>query len=625
MAYEPIENVRFYLHVYPWKFNYPPHEKEKLLEEDDPQIVSDGVLSMQIHRSKDNPYGIAVLNFFGELPSSIFPGNWCLIRSYDGVQNTEETNTDDEEVFGDGVIPRGIVRFFGQIYSLNTSYQVNSGGGLVQYTNINIREWSFLYSVPIRFDSYAHLNLIQGDLIKWGAQHESTFKNKDWEQIASAVVDPFQFCALTLQWIGALSDKGMAQLKEGDTYQTNFANVDASNITLPDVALLLPKIPRRLLRDLGVEGDSLDAPFAGNLVVQQFGIQGKDCASYFDSKLGTFNDDFSFPYTIEPAINRPLYSDIMSVFVNGQSAWDLLNQGCDKFVNEIFSDLIYYKENGKITARPLLVFRDKPYMLKKYKELEMADRGQTKKGLESGANWSVYDNLPRIEVPAETIERVDFTSNITDSPNYIRVQYVSQGILDNSNQAVLANLKGTIRMPSEMLRYGGQTSYIQTPYTSSDGGFLPTWYRDVSTLTAYWDGLLYRTPSVQLIIRDTNICFTVGFNVKFKFNNTTFVGHLKNYSITYSRNSEGLHKTTTVLNLERVVIEDSNQDLAYMSDSLMRNIYSVFNQPDESAGLNISNPFTAADKQQQANKKEEDSKYISDNMNYFKKIGGGIT
>jgi len=590
---EPIENGRFYLHVYPWKTNFPPHSsKEKITEDGTPTIVSDGVLSMQIHRSKANPYGTAVLNFFGPLPSVIFPGNWCVIRSYDGVQNTEETNTDDSTgAFGE-TISGGIVKFFGQIYSFNTSYQANAGGGLAQHTSINIREWSFLYSVPVRYDSYAMLNTIDTEYIKWAAQFDSITKTKDWDKVASAVVDPFQFCALTLQWIGALSTKGLDQLQNGDTYKSNFGNVDVANLTLPDVALLLPKIPRKLLEDLGVTGESLDAPFAGDLVVQQFGIQGSGCSSYYDSQLGAFNDSASFAGTIEEATKRPLYSNIMSVFVNGQSVWDLLNQGCDKFVNEIFTDLIYYKDNGKIIARPLLVFRDKPFMLKKYKEMELG------KGLSSSANWSVYDNLPRVDVPTETIERADFTLTFTDSPNYIRVQYVSQGVLDNTNQSVLADLQGTIRLPSEMLRYGGQTAYIQTPYTSGDGSFLPTWYRDVSTLTAYWDGLLYRMPSVQLIIRDTNICFTVGFNVRFKFNNNTFVGHLKNYSITYSRSQEGTHKTTTVLNLERVVIEYPNKDLGFMPESLIRNIYSTNSLPDDDAGLNLTNPFeTIEDKE----------------------------
>jgi hypothetical protein len=601
--YEPIENVRFYLHVYPWKTNFPPHgSKEDILQEGTPAVVSDGLLSMQIHRSKDNPYGTAVLNFYGEIPSAIFPGNWCLIRSYDGMQNTEETNTDDTLDAFNKTVSGGIVKFFGQIYSFNTSYQVNANGGLAQHTSINIREWSFLYSVPVRYDSYAMLNTVEANNIKWANQFDSTFKNKDWDKAANIVTDAFQFCALTLQWIGALSNKGLDQLQKGDTYKANFNNIDASNLTLPDVALLLPKIPRTLLQDLGVTGDSLDSPFAGDLVIQQFGVQGGGCSTYYDSTLGAFNDSLSFSGTIDEAKNRPLYSDIMSVFVNGQSVWELLNQGCDKFVNEIFSDLIYYKENGKVIARPLLVFRDKPFMLKKYRDLELGE------GLKSSANWSCYDNLPRIDVPTQTIERADFSISFTDSPNFIRVQYVSQGILDQSNQGVLADLKGTIRLPSEMLRFGGQTSYIQTPYTSGDGSFLPLWYRDVSTLHAYWNGLLYRMPSCQLTIRDTNLCFTVGFNVRFKFNDNTFVGHLKYYSITYSRSAEGTHRTTTVLNLERVVIEQSDGNLGFMPESLIRNIYSKDAVPDNDAGLMLNNPFQTLEDQEAFNKTGKDQK-----------------
>lgn len=597
--YEPLENVRFFLHVYPWKSNFPSHgtDTEKLLEEDDMVAIDNGVLSMQIHRSKDNPYGTAVLNFFGEIPQSIFPGNWCVIRSYDGVQNQDDTSTDDTIEFGVKKTG-GIVRFFGQIYSLNTSYQVNTSGGLVQHTNINVREWSFLYSVPVRYDSYAMLNTITDTNTKWAAQYASMVKNKDWDKVASAVVDPFQFCALTLQWIGALSNNGLKQLKDGPTYKANFGTIDAANLTLPDVALLLPRIPRNLLTDLGVTGEALDAPFAGNLVVQQFGVQGA-CSDSYDSKLGAFKDEGAFAETLEEAKERPLYAQIMSVFVNGQSVWELLNQGCDKFVNEIFTDLIYYKDNGKIVSRPLLVFRDKPYMMKKYQELEL----DNKDGIQRNANWSVYDNLPRVDVPAQTIERADFTCTITDSPNYIRAQYIAQGILDTTNQEVLANLQGTLRLPSEMLRYGGQTLYIQTPYTSSNGSFLPSWYRDISTLTAYWDGLLYRMPQVQLIIRDTNICFTVGFNIRFKFNNNTFVGHLKNYSVTYSRNSEGTHKTTTVLNLERVVLEYPSGNLDFIPEFLIRNIYASNSLPEENASLKLNSPFETIEQKETASLK----------------------
>jgi hypothetical protein len=599
--YEPLENVRFFLHIYPWKTNFPSHgsNTELLLEEGTKEIIDNGVLSMQIHRSKDNPYGTAVLNFFGPIPPSVFPGNWCVIRSYDGVQNQDETNTDDtKDELGD-TKPGGIVRFFGQIYSLNTSYQVNAGGGLVQHTNINVREWSFLYSVPVRYDSYAMLNTITDTNTKWAAQYASTAVNKDWDKLASAVVDPFQFCALTLKWIGALSNKGLTQLTDGKTYQANFGTINAKNLTLPDVALLLPRIPRGLLKDLGVTGAALDAPLAGDLVVQQFGIQG-DCSDSYDSKLGAFKNSASFPETIEEAEARPLYSNIMSVFVNGQSAWELLNQGCDKFVNEIFTDLVYYKDNGKIVSRPLLVFRDKPFMMQKYLDLELSNDGS----IEQTANWSAYDNLPRVDVPAQTIERADFTCTITDSPNYIRAQFVSQGIIDTSNQEVLANLNGTLRLPSEMLRFGGQTLYIQTPYTSSNGAFLPTWYRDISTLTAYWDGLLYRMPAVQLIVRDTNICFTVGFNVRFKFNDNTFVGHLKNYSVTYSRNAEGTHKTTTVLNLERVVLEYPSGDLDFIPEFLIRNIYATNSLPSENVSLQINSPFESIEQKEQAAKIE---------------------
>jgi hypothetical protein len=95
----------------------------------------------------------------------------------------------------------------------------------------------------------------------------------------------------------------------------------------------------------------------------------------------------------------------------------------------------------------------------------------------------------------------------------------------------------------------------------------------------------YRTPNVQLICRDINLCFTVGFNVRFKFNKNTFVGHLKNYSITYSRNSEGTHRTTTVLNLERVVIETADGSLDYMDERLIRN---MFDKPGTPQPLNVN-------------------------------------
>jgi hypothetical protein len=572
------ENVRFFLQVFPWQSQFPDH-KEKKPTEGESVYIDDGILSMQIHRSKDNPYGTAVLNLYSKIHPAIFAGNWCLIKSYNGVQETAED---------------GIVRFFGQIYSVSTSYQLNAGGGLRQDTVVNIREWSFLYSVPVRYDSYAMLNLSTDDHLKFVKSANDLISKgnpQSLENLAKAVLDPFQFCALTLQWIGALSGKGLEEITKGSTYKNNFSGVELKDLQLPDVALLLPTIPRKLLMalDPNMSEESLDNPFSGDLVIQQFGVQGEDNNPYFNPDLGVFEDVLGVNNGTQRADKRPLYANVMSVFVNGQSAWDILNQGCDKNVNEIFTDLVYYKsDNGEqIIARPFLCFRDKPFMLDKYKE-----------ALKGGANWSSYDYVPRIDVPIETIERIDLSSSFTESANYIRVQYVADGILANEMNRVIADINGTVRLASEMLRYGGQTEYVQTPYTSTDGGYLPNWYKDIATLTSYWNGLLYRMPSVQLIIRDTNICFTVGFNVRFKVKENVFVGHLKNYSITYSRNTEGTHRTTTVLNLERVVMEDANGKLTFMPAAFINDIYSNVKAPEEDVTLDLGAPFKAMEEQE---------------------------
>jgi len=566
------ENVRFFMDVYPWEVNFPPHDINSLFKELPKVSIMSGILSIQIHRSKDNPYGTTNINFFGKLPKEVFPGNWVLIRSYNGVQSPKD----------------GVVRFFGQIFSMKPSYSVTQAGGLTQYTSINVREWSFILSTPIRYDSYAQLNLITDNYLRFLGE-ATTLAKTDFKELtadmSATILDPFQFAATALKWIGALSKKGLEDIQKGDTYADNFAKVKLEDFKLPDIALLMPKVPKNLLLDLGVPEADVNKPFAGDFVIQQFGVNTKDASDGFDSAIGVFDDKQSFYDTFEIATKRPLYSNILPVFVTGQSCWDIIQQSCDTFVNEIFTDLVFYQEGNKIQTRPLLVFRDKPFLMRHCNEAETEKIGA------KGSNWSYYDNLPRIDIPAETIERVDFDVTISSSPNYIRTQYVPDGALTNPLLKVEADVKGTLRLPAEMLRYGGQTLYVQTPYINVNSGFLPDWYKDLALLNVYWHGMLYRMPSCQLIIRDTNICLTVGFNVRFSFGGHYYVGHLTNYSITYSRNSEGTHRTTTVLNLERLVMEDpafEGKNLTYIPEGLLRDIFDSKVQAESIvSGINI--------------------------------------
>lgn len=578
------EDVRWTVTIYPWESDYPSHDTAKMFNDASPVELKDGILSLQLHRSKDNPYGVCDFNFFGPIPTGLFIGNWVLVRSFNGM------NPHDS----------GVVRFFGQIYNLKTSYQVNpSTGGLSQYTMVTIREWSFLYSVPVRYDSYAFLNTIQDPNIKFVAQAKTLAKedskNIRFEELGKINTDPFQFCAMVLAWIGALSKTGLKTIESGDSYSKNFVGASLGDVKLPDVALLMPKIPQKLLKDLGVtDAEELKNPFRGDFVKQVFGVLDKPIAE-FDQDSGVFKGDvIQKSYT--QAKKRPAYPNIMSIFVNGESAWQLLTQNCDPFINEVFTDLYYYKgADGKVITRPLVMFRDKPFLLDGVKYNETFS-----------ANWSAYDMLPRTTIKGEQIERLDIDHTFTDSPNYFRVQYVADGILQSDQERVRADINSTIRLPAEMLRYGGQTSYIQTPFMSTDGGFLPDWYKDLSTLHSYWEGLRYMTPKAQLVIRDTNTCYTVGMNVRFPLGGNVFVGHLMGFSITYSRNSEGTHRTTTVLNLDRLVVEDpSDKDkLAYLPEELITNIFFAKAGVAPVKDLNLkSNAFSAKEKAASFSKK----------------------
>lgn len=579
-----LENVRWSVVIYPWESNYPDHDPAKMTNDLDPVEIKDGILSLQMHRSKDNPYGVCNFNFFGPVPSALFVGNWIVIKSYNGVN---ENATD------------GIIRFFGQIYDFKTSYQVNQGtGGLSQHTMVAVREWSFLYSVPVRYDSYAFLNTIEDKNMKFTAQAKTLAaedsKNIRLEEIGKTIADPFQFCAMVLAWIGALSNSGMKKIESGATYMANFAGPKLKDIKLPDVALLMPKVPKKLLLSLGVPEEDLKNPFRGDLVAQVFGVLDKPITE-FDSITGVFRSDvLKSSYSV--ADKRPLYSNIISVFVNGESAWQLLSQNCDPYVNEVFTDLYYYKDaGGVVRSRPLIVFRDKPFVL---------ETSKSKENLST--NWSSYDMVPRTTIDAAQIERLDLSHTFTNSPNYIRVQYMSEGMFQSDEMRIRAELAGTFRLPAEMLRYGGQTSYIQTPYMATNGGYLPYWYRDVAVLTSYWEGQRFRMPSAQLIVRDTNACYTVGMNIRFKIGANVLVGHLVNMSITYSRNSEGTHRTTTVLNLDRLVMEDpkDSSKLTYMPEELIRNIYQTNVKVADLSGSSAQNQFKDIDKVASQVKKE---------------------
>lgn len=529
-----LSDVRWQVDVYPYKTFYPqPRESEDSDVFDTAVTVSEGIQGISLSRSKTSVNDTCTIDLYGPINKAFFKGNWVIIRSKYGKNADKEKN--------------GFPQFFGQIEHLVSGYFVNSNGKISQSSTITIRSWAFVLRSPVKFDQFAMSQLDRKDAVGLAKIAASVNKNISPEKLADLITkaaNPFEFGAIILSLIGGIDKLG----QESTGKYINFISGE-----LPTVSLTTPRVHSGLFKVLIPNVPERQESNVSSFLSYISGISTAASSSFLTNGYFQSLDEFdSFTKTYINPEDRPINTGFAPILLNGDSAWDLLEQMTDVVCNELLADFYCVKRtDGLIWIKPFVTVRDKPYAMKR--QIDALEG-------ELNSKWSSYDNVPRITIDASQILSLQLSDSFIDSPNFIRVQYNNSELANEYIKATAA-LSSTIRKKDAMARYGGQAIYPFTSFVDLQGSFMDYWYSDLAAMIHIWQGLKYKMPDMRLSIKDLAVCFTVGTNLQFEIAGVTYVGHIESFAKSYRVGENGSHTSSTSLSLSRVVIVNKQDGL----------------------------------------------------------------
>ena len=557
-----------------------------------------GITSINFSRTKGAVDSQCVLSFVGQTPKALYAGTWIVI-----------TAVSTETQFYD----KNIIKFIGQIHTISPKYSIDpSTGNTTLTTSVYAREWSSILAATVRYDILsiqAELLKKEGNLLA-GAQMAANALGLSNDNDAASRIqkmveqsfDPFELAHLILSYIGAINDND--RLSKA---------ASAADDQFPEISVTMPSVPKALMARLKIQSgfgqiESLGTlnpknPFQSGFVNVITGIfsdiynDGSWNGIWDKLAIDTYKKIIKAKYSA--AQDRPSTMGVGVLAQVGASAWDLIKIFCDGEVNEFYTDIWYEKDtfndNGVI-AKPVIVMRDKPYLLRYLKE-KLSFASGNPSALD---NFTVYDDLPRVYIPQSVIAGFDLNNTILNSPNCIRADCVAPGINEQTSKTQ-ATINGIIRMDDEMRRFGGNTVEIKTTFIGKDltsnnlissflskkqdGTFMEKWAKKITLLKQAWDGYNYRQASGTLIIRDTNICISVGVNVQFNIGEFTLVGHVESFSTSHTVDTaSGSTQTITSINLSHIVKNVDDQLLLFEPYEFSRFLVMAPKKPNLSIG-----------------------------------------
>jgi hypothetical protein len=564
---------------------------------DGAKIESAGVTGVSIQRSKTSPNSQAVIDVAGPLPDSMIPGSWVIISTFSSSKDLGESTY--------------LMRFIGQIYSIDVQYVVEPSGLKRTVSQVKVREWSYALTVPVRYDILSiEASVSNQKFLETAISSLSPGKNPATEltKIMENAYTPFEMAHITLKLIGAINSKDMFE-----------AAKSAPGDKFPSQAVTMPSIPPAILERLGIKGADPKNPFSSGFVTTLSGMtahgvnNGGDWnGMWLPSEINLYGLEMKTAAQLAPFL--PVVTGIAAFIQQGVPAWDILNHMCENSLNEVFTDMWFEQtvapsKTGGITrktvAKPVIVIRDKPFLLEKLKDNPPEELG----GTDGLSQWTLYDNIPRIAISSELIFNFRINNNITNSPNYIRPEYTS--LMGDRNQESKAALGGFVRLTAEMERFGGnyetaKASFMglnlsrpdnanfasagpvpRTPLAGLPDGTV-TYFKVLKNVFTLWHAYDYRMASGVLQLKDDNIPISVGMNAQFKIGNYTLVGHIENVEYHYTIREDGLEETYTYITLRRIcqVLEDGSLDFIAPTD--FGNLYYAKPSSKVSIAANIS-------------------------------------
>jgi len=518
-----------------------------------------GVVSIGISRSKASIQNTASIRVVGDLHPAYSIGNWIIIKSKVG-KFTEK----DKKFTEVSPLKEGIIRFIGQITTIENSYSVEGSGILTKRATIHIREWSSLLNIPVRIDAnsissyFLQTQEVLGRVgLISGAKKDSKI---NIAELAQKLIDPFVGAGLVLSIIGGLNT---------DTNTGTSLGVDLGEyqkvVSISKLTSRMPSLPQELLDYLELPkstqtNNAFATGFTNTLLgvmsvsesskqeaLDKYGVEQRDPKS-FSGYFKGYNQLKSMFLNYK---DRPAKTNFLSSLGQGSSAWSLIQEHIDTTINEAFTDIWYFKtESGATTSLPMIILRDKPFALKAFLTDPDNQIRHTK--------WTAFDDLPRVFADDTMIQSVSTTNSFFTSPNFIMPQLQTGEVGSSRNDdptTVLTTAVHRIIDDGAINRFGTIEHYWNTVYSaptakSSESGvvYVP-WFEDTKKLMYYWHALSYRFGDANLTLKDNNLPIMVGCNLSFPMGKNVLCGHVESVNWSFNIGMDGMASTTTNVQL----------------------------------------------------------------------------
>jgi len=522
--------------------------KSKLVSKDSNLIK--GLKRISLTRSKASPSSKCSMAFVGPLPDSVYVGVWTVVTSLGRGKN--------------------LVRFVGQIESIDCSYQVTDEGLLSQQSMVVVREWSSMLEYAVRFDKVSLSNETSKNSVGAAAtaanllaQAKADTLNTINDVIAKAY-DPLELAQNILSLVGAMNEQDVVQ------------PLQVAGVNLNRIAMTMPEVPQSVIARLrtttpaqalskAITPITASNPYAsgfinvatGTLTTKIHtddkwdGIFESGGMDEIKSKMKEGYNNNSF---------RPLSQGLGAVIQSQESVWKMISTTCDPLVYEFYTDIWYEEDaSGKIICKPTIVLRDKPAAL----DLVAKEHGDNYENIKK---FTLYDNIPRITINSASIMSLRINNNLLNSPNYFVINYNTEALKTGLNTAT-ATEKSRKRIEPEMRRFGGHDFNGTAMFLGNvreqnraQGLGLPEasigveeYLGVLSDLMVVSNAYDYRMASGVLTIKDDNYAISIGWNVTFQFGDRILCGHVDAVGLDFYIDETGLEVSNMNLTLSRMV------------------------------------------------------------------------
>lgn len=542
--------------------------------EQDPEVEvyngNRGVVSINISRSKSSIQNSATIQVVGELNAAYCIGNWVIIKSKVGkFKDPDKVSSLNE----------GIIRFIGQITTIESRYATTPSGLLVKQFSVHIREWSSLLNIPIKLDAYSFMEywlntpaaLARAELLGAALKKEigEKISSANIVELTAQLIDPFLSVKLILSLVGALNDKSA---KVGNVSEIPGADEQIKKVfSIARLTSRMPHIPEPLLKYLGLKDATASEAFSTGFLKILTGVMYDDGSlaskkkealdGYGKSQTDkqSFNGYFKgfdklIDMFVEPK-DRPVSTNFLESLSRGAPTWSLITEKIDTSVHECFTDIWYFKDGDKITSYPVLVARDKPYILKSF--FREANIKTTK--------WTTFDDVPRVFADSHLIMSLSASNTFFSTANFVFPQIVGSqvGYPKQDNPTILETIaRSRIIDDASINRFGTQQFFWETQYAFTrfpdpnfvgpmkpDQGSNIMWFDEVKKLIYYWNCLGYRFGQAKISLKDNNLPIMVGCNLSFPFGDNLLCGQVESVVWTFNIQLDGTASTTTNVEL----------------------------------------------------------------------------